>query len=235
VAGGFDGNFSMQLTRAAGTSGGFGLNDTPNWILSVPAVGTKYRFTAWVRAAGTAGIAKLQVREYLGTTLVGSLYSNGVQLTPTWQLVTVDYVCTRAASTIDFQVVDFPVVTGEVFLTDNIAIRDVTGGSAVAALPGGVLGATAELPLRAAIYPNMSRSEAMLEFTTPHPGRTRIDLFDVQGRRVRELMNDVVAAGSHRMTIELRGQDGARLPSGVYFYRIQTEREALNGRVVVVR
>jgi hypothetical protein len=105
VAGGFDGGWALQMTGGTTTTS-FGANDSPNWVTSVPAAGNTYRFSAWVRSATHTGIAKLQGREYAGTTKVGALYSNSVTLSPNWQLVTVDYLTVAGGSSLDFQVLE---------------------------------------------------------------------------------------------------------------------------------
>jgi flagellar hook assembly protein FlgD len=45
----------------------------------------------------------------------------------------------------------------------------------------------------------------------------RIDLFDIQGRLVRNIVEGTLAAGIHDVTIDGRGSHGEKLPSGVYY------------------
>ncbi|MBI3608554.1 MAG: Ig-like domain-containing protein, partial [Nitrospirae bacterium] len=122
VAGGVDGAYALEM-RGPATTAAFGVNDKPNWV-ATSTLGTHYRFTAWVRSAANTGQAKLKIREYSGGTKVGTTtYSNTVVLSPSWQLLTADYVTTVAGTTLDFQVIDdAPAVAGEIFQTDNIAI-----------------------------------------------------------------------------------------------------------------
>ncbi|MBI3607353.1 MAG: fibronectin type III domain-containing protein [Nitrospirae bacterium] len=131
VAGGYDGAYALEM-RGPATTAAFGVNDSPNnWVVSTPGVGVRYRFTAWVRSAANTGQAKLQVREYLSGVKQGAtVTSAAVGLTPTWQSVTVDYVSLAAGSTLDFQVLDTPVVAGEVFQTDLVSIYLITVSSA---------------------------------------------------------------------------------------------------------
>ncbi|MBI3607787.1 MAG: PKD domain-containing protein [Nitrospirae bacterium] len=125
ISGGFDGMYSLEATGPASTAT-FGVDDLPNWVGATPAVGTRYRFTAWVRSAGSTGTAQLRVREYQGTVKVGTTaWSPTVVLSPSWQMLTVDYVAAYAGSTLDLQITDTPVTMGEVFQTDNISIRIV--------------------------------------------------------------------------------------------------------------
>jgi hypothetical protein len=120
--GGYDGAFSLEMTGTA-TSDPFGVNDSPNWIGTTPAAGTHYRFRAWVRSASHNGAARLRIREYVGGSQVGAVSSVGITLSPAWQLLTQDYVSTAAGSFLDFQVLDSPATSYEVFETDMISIK----------------------------------------------------------------------------------------------------------------
>jgi PKD repeat protein len=131
VAGGVEGAFALEIRGPASTAA-FGINDSPNWVAASPAIGTRYRLTAWVRSAASTGQARLRVREYVSGTLVGvATYSPFVPLTPAWQLVAVDYVTQRAGSNLDVQLLDYPLTTGEVFQTDGIRIEIDSSSGAI--------------------------------------------------------------------------------------------------------
>jgi hypothetical protein len=243
VAGGFDGGWALQMTGGATTSS-FGVNDSPNWVTNVPAPGNTYRFSAWVRSATHTGVAKLQVREYLGTTKVGALYSNGVTLSPNWQLVTVDYLTVAGGSSLDFQVLDAPTVASEVFLTDNISIRNVTAAQPASAGRGGdpalVGGADSELgvnlssmTLRGTLAPSPIHSSSTLSFATSRPGPLTVEVFEITGRRVRVLLDEPFAqAGLHQVSVDLRDGRAGRLSAGMYFYVVRAAEGRSTGRFV---
>ena len=72
----------------------------------------------------------------------------------------------------------------------------------------------------ATVSPNPLNPEAILTFTTNRQGFVRIDLFNIQGRLVRRLVDEsALAAGIHDVTIDGRGSRGEKLPSGVYYIR----------------
>jgi hypothetical protein len=125
VAEGQEGVFSLEVRGPASTAT-FGINDSPNWVATTGAAGTRYRFSAWVRSEVSTGRARIRVREYLNGVLVGTAtYSPFVPLTSAWQLLLTDHVAQAAGSTLDVQVLDYPVAPGEVFQTDNTSIRVV--------------------------------------------------------------------------------------------------------------
>jgi PKD repeat protein len=126
VAGGADGAFALEV-RGPLTTTTFGINDSPNWVATTPAAGTRYCFSAWVRSAASTGQARLRVREYLNGAPVGTTtWSLGVRLTPSWQRLAVEHVAQAAGSNLDFQVLEYdPVTGGEVFQMDKISSRIV--------------------------------------------------------------------------------------------------------------
>ena len=74
-----------------------------------------------------------------------------------------------------------------------------------------------------------------LEFTTDEPGEAVIEVFDVQGRRVRTIMRDVLAAGAHVSEWDARDDGGIPVRSGLYFVRAIIGDAEASARVVVLR
>jgi hypothetical protein len=65
-------------------------------------------------------------------------------------------------------------------------------------------------------YPNPFNPETKIEFSLPIRQRVLLKIFDVLGRQVRVLLDEVRAAGNHNIVF-----DGAALASGVYFYQLR--------------
>jgi parallel beta-helix repeat protein len=248
VPGGFDGGWALQMTGTSTTLSSFGVNDSPNWVLNAGASGSRYRFGAWVRSVGSLGSARLQVREYLANVKVGpTTLSVPVPLSPVWQFISVEHVSQATGSSLDFQVYDSPVVTGEVFLVDNVSIHLVPAGPAlVAGDPSALSGPTGlfepgpgtSLPLEfgARMVPTVSRSDATLQLSLTSRGPVRAELYDASGRLVRRLLDDPdMAPGLHRLHVDGRADRGDRLEAGLYFYRVLAAGRSATGRFVLVR
>jgi hypothetical protein len=61
-------------------------------------------------------------------------------------------------------------------------------------------------------------------------GAARLELFDIAGRRIRELVAaNALAAGPHEVRLEGRG-----LRAGVYMLRLEAAGRSLSRRLVVV-
>ena len=88
----------------------------------------------------------------------------------------------------------------------------------------------------ASIAPSPASPEPLLRFSTTRPGPVRIDVFDVTGRRLRRLVDaPFMAPGLHSVMLEGRDDQGRRLGSGVYFYRVQATERSFTGRFVIAR
>jgi hypothetical protein len=66
-------------------------------------------------------------------------------------------------------------------------------------------------------YPNPFNPTTRIEFALPKRGRTKIVLYDLLGREIQTLTNKELEAGYNETTV-----DADNLPTGVYFYRIQS-------------
>ncbi len=85
-------------------------------------------------------------------------------------------------------------------------------------------------------YPNPFNPEGRLSFMTTRPGSASIQLFDLQGRLVRTLLpQQFLGAGAHEVTIDGLSDQGIRLSSGVYFYRVSTADGVTEGSINVLK
>ncbi len=82
---------------------------------------------------------------------------------------------------------------------------------------------------------NPVATTASLHFNLPQPGAVRLALLDASGRVVRTLVDGALTAGPHAASWNTRDDAGRPLPSGLYFARLETDRQSLLQRLVVVR
>ena len=230
VSGGEDGAYSARIAGPI-TFGVFGLNDSPNWVPMVDQAGTRYRISAWVRAAASAGSCRLQVREWIGTAQQGpTTFSPYVALGSTWKMISVDRIALTSGSALDIQILDEPVLGSESFYVDNVSIRAFTSPPPPLGAPDPP-GAIAEAPR---IAPNPMFGRSTLMFATSRAGPLEIVLFDAAGRTVRTLAHQEFAgAGRHQIDVDGRDGQGARLPAGIYFYRVHSADGRSTGRFVI--
>jgi hypothetical protein len=83
--------------------------------------------------------------------------------------------------------------------------------------------------------PNPFHESVQIAFTIPRSGDVRLTVHDVAGRRLDEIVNGPLPAGRHLMSWDGRDRRGHRLPSGIYFARLQQEGDVLTERLVILR
>ena len=66
-------------------------------------------------------------------------------------------------------------------------------------------------------YPNPFNPATRIRYALPEPASARLTIYDVLGREVSLLVDRQQAAGAYEVTFE-----AGDLPSGVYFYRLET-------------
>lgn len=118
----------------------------------------------------------------------------------------------------------------------NVLVNETGSGPSLAAgrpLPGTSSGAGIT---GASVSPNPMNPSATMRFTLSAPGSLRVRLFDARGRLVRTLVDEPMAAAGAR-TVAVGGVDGhgRSLSTGVYYYRIETDRASATGRITVLK
>ncbi len=87
--------------------------------------------------------------------------------------------------------------------------------------------------------PNPSAHGTALRFALPVAGKVKLDVLDIEGRRVRTLADGAIEAGEHVRTWDGLGDRRQRMAAGVYFVLARFDdgarMKSVQRRVVVVR
>jgi PKD repeat protein len=69
-------------------------------------------------------------------------------------------------------------------------------------------------------------SQSTLTFRLSQSGSVKVQMFDVNGRLIRTLMDEsFAAAGYHDLTIDNRNANGGKVAAGVYFVRVASQHD----------
>lgn len=69
-------------------------------------------------------------------------------------------------------------------------------------------------------YPNPFNPSTTIEYQLPQNGLVQLKIYDIAGREVATLINEVQNAGSYRVQWNATDVQGSKVASGVYFYRL---------------
>ncbi|MFZ5433646.1 MAG: proprotein convertase P-domain-containing protein [Calditrichota bacterium] len=81
-----------------------------------------------------------------------------------------------------------------------------------------------------AVYPNPFNATATIAFSVPQPEAVKLTVYDILGQVTETLTDQFYTAGDYRLTF-----DGARLPSGLYFARLETDRAVRTCKIVLMK
>nr|HMT11242.1 immune inhibitor A [Ignavibacteria bacterium] len=116
---------------------------------------------------------------------------------------------------------------GDGFYFDNFRVVNYTDG------PVGITQTGNEVPVRVGLYqnfPNPFNPATKIKFDLASSTFVKISVYDVAGREISVPVSQNMNAGSYEMEF-----DASRLPSGVYFYRIETAEFTSIRKMVLVK
>jgi hypothetical protein len=82
--------------------------------------------------------------------------------------------------------------------------------------------------------PNPFREFTNVDFTLAREGHTRVEVIDLQGRRVAQLLDRSLPGGRHSVRWDGRNASGGAVPSGIYYMRVESAGEQAARKIVKV-
>jgi hypothetical protein len=79
-------------------------------------------------------------------------------------------------------------------------------------------------------YPNPFNPSTTIQYHLSQPANVKLKVYDVLGIEIRQLMNEFQTAGNH--SVEFNAAD---LPSGIYFYRLESGGISLSRKMILLR
>jgi len=70
-------------------------------------------------------------------------------------------------------------------------------------------------------YPNPFNPTTTIDFQISESGNTKINIYNINGELVKELLNEEKNRGVHSIFWDGRNNKGEIIPTGTYFYQIQ--------------
>jgi hypothetical protein len=84
-------------------------------------------------------------------------------------------------------------------------------------------------------YPNPFNPRTTIAYALSEASDVTIEIFDVRGTRIAELVNEHQQPGFHRVTWHGLNQSGVAAPSGVYFYKVRAGEQVMQKRMMLLK
>ncbi len=84
-------------------------------------------------------------------------------------------------------------------------------------------------------YPNPFNSATTIRYRIAEPGRVRVEIFDVQGRKLKTLADADVGPGVYQVEWDGTDTSGKPVATGVYLARLQQGRGALVNKMLLLK
>ncbi|MBN2411794.1 T9SS type A sorting domain-containing protein [candidate division KSB1 bacterium] len=84
-------------------------------------------------------------------------------------------------------------------------------------------------------YPNPFNPETRIKFDIPRRDFVTLKIYDILGREVTTLMQEIKAPGSYTLSWNASDRAGVRVPSGIYLYKITTGNFTANRKMLLLR
>jgi hypothetical protein len=84
-------------------------------------------------------------------------------------------------------------------------------------------------------YPNPFNPSTTIEFALPEQGSVRLAVYNVLGQKIRTLIDKTLPAGSYKIQWDGCDDSGKSVASGIYVYRLTTDRTELSRKMTLVR
>jgi len=79
-------------------------------------------------------------------------------------------------------------------------------------------------------YPNPFNSETVIEFDLPENNFIKLEIFDITGRLVKQILSEYLNAGSYKISF-----NASDLPTGLYFYQMKANNIQITKKMVLIK
>jgi len=112
------------------------------------------------------------------------------------------------------------------------------GALRISGIPTDIKEAGAELPenfLLLQNYPNPFNPTTTIEFRLLKKSHTLLEIFNIEGKRVQTLVNQVLSAGPHKFEWNASFSDNSKAPTGIYFYRLKSGEYEDSNKLILIK
>ena len=84
-------------------------------------------------------------------------------------------------------------------------------------------------------YPNPFNPATEIHYSIPEASMIKLNIYNLKGQKVKTLINGKTEAGFHKITWNGTDENNNSVSSGVYFYRLQTDKETVTRKMLLLK
>ncbi len=84
-------------------------------------------------------------------------------------------------------------------------------------------------------YPNPFNPTTTIEFNLPTKSNVTINIYNLLGQQIQQLVNQEYSAGNYRITWDGKTSDGIQTATGIYFYRLETNNYVETKKMLLLK
>ncbi|MCD4795329.1 MAG: carboxypeptidase-like regulatory domain-containing protein [Bacteroidales bacterium] len=84
-------------------------------------------------------------------------------------------------------------------------------------------------------YPNPFKSETTINYSIPVSSNVIIEIYDIQGKKIKTLVNEYQVSGNHSVIWNGTNETGIPVGTGIYFYRLKTDNNIVLKKIMLIK
>jgi hypothetical protein len=84
-------------------------------------------------------------------------------------------------------------------------------------------------------YPNPFNPDTYIAYEIPESGRVSLAIFDITGREIRVLVEEIQSLGHHKIHWDGKDAAGRSVPSGIYISRLMTDSYSIQKKMTLMK
>ena len=84
-------------------------------------------------------------------------------------------------------------------------------------------------------YPNPFNPSTTIQYEIPKTGKVEVSIFDINGRLIKNVVNQTQQAGSRRVVWNGQNKSGVQVASGLYVYTVKFENTILSKKMILLK
>ena len=84
-------------------------------------------------------------------------------------------------------------------------------------------------------YPNPFNPETTIKMSIPKATDINLSVYNLKGQLVKTIVDDFLTAGDHSYVWDGKDQNGTNVSSGIYFYKVESDSQTINKRMILLK